>query len=64
MWAESDPLAPNIFVSRRQYLNMPDTKIGKRIETAAGLSWQAACALGFRGTLGEWERLMGATAKR
>jgi hypothetical protein len=55
MRAESDPLAVHIFVSRRQYRNMPDTKSG---------SWQAACNLGFRGSLGEWERLMGATARR
>jgi hypothetical protein len=64
MRAESDPLAVHIFVSRRQYRNMPDTKSGKRSETAARLSWQAACSLGFRGSLGEWERLMGATARR
>ena len=64
MRAESDPLAVHIFVSRRQYRNMPDTKSGKRSETAARLSWQAACNLGFRGSLGEWERLMGATAGR
>jgi hypothetical protein len=43
---------------------MPDTKSGKRHETAARLSWQTACELGFRGTLGEWERLMGAAPKR
>ena len=29
MRAESDPLAVHIFVSRRQYRNMPDTKSGK-----------------------------------
>jgi hypothetical protein len=28
------------------------------------LSWQTACELGFRGNLGEWERLMGAPTKR
>jgi len=33
-------------------------------DSAALLSWQSACDLGFRGTLGEWERLMGATSKR
>lgn len=32
MRAESDPLAVHIFVSRRQYRNMPDTKSGKRSE--------------------------------
>jgi hypothetical protein len=42
--AEPDPLAVHVFVSRRQYRNMPDTKSGKRSETAARLSWQAACA--------------------
>lgn len=64
MRSESDPLAAHIFFSRRQYRNMPDTKGGKRHATAARLSWQIACDLGFPGTLGEWERLMGATAKR
>lgn len=64
MRGESDPLAVHIFVSRRQYRNMPDTKSGKRSETAARLSWQAACELGFRGSLGEWARLMGASSKR
>lgn len=64
MRAESDPLALHIFVSRRQYRNMPDTKSGKRREVSARLSWQTACDLGFRGTLGEWERLMGAASKR
>jgi hypothetical protein len=62
--AESDPLAAHIFVSRRQYRTMPDTKSGKRSETAARMSWQAACTLGFRGTLDEWERLMGAVSRR
>jgi hypothetical protein len=64
MQAESDPLAVHIFVSRRQYRNLPDTKGGKRSETAARLSWQAGCDLGFRGSLGEWERLMGAAPGR
>lgn len=63
MRAESDPLAVHIFVSRRQYRTMPDTKSGKRSSTAARLSWQRACELGFRGNLVEWERLMGATAQ-
>jgi hypothetical protein len=64
MRAESDPLAAHIFVSRRQYRNIPDTKSGKRSETAARMSWQTACSLGFRGTLGEWERLLGAVSRR
>jgi hypothetical protein len=64
MRGESDPLAVHIFVSRRQYRNMRDTKSGKRSETAARMSWQTACELGFRGSLGEWERLMGAQSKR
>ena len=64
MRTESDPPAVHIFVSRRHYRNMPDTKSGKRSETAARLSWQTACDLGFRGSLGEWERLMGAASKR
>ena len=62
--AQHDPLASHIFVSRRQYQNMPDTKGGKRHERAAQMSWRRACELGFRGTLGEWERLMGAAIKR
>lgn len=64
MRAEHDPLAVHIFPSRRQYRTMPDTKSGKRREVSARLSWQTACEPGFRGTLGEWERLMGAVTKR
>jgi hypothetical protein len=64
MRAESDPLAVHIFIARRQYRNIPDTKSGKRSETAARMSWQTACDLGFRGALGEWERLMGAVPNR
>ena len=64
MRAEHDPLAVYIFNARRQYRHTSDTKSGKRRETAARLSWQQACDLGFRGTLAEWERLMGAATKR
>jgi len=64
MRTEHDPLASHIFVSRRNYRNVRDTKSGKRSDTAARLSWQSACDLGFRGNLGEWERLMGATPER
>ena len=64
MRSEHDPLASHIFVSRRLYQNMSDTKDGKRHRLSARLSWQQACDLGFRGTLGEWERLMDATPKR
>ncbi len=64
MRREHDPLAVHIFVSRRNYRNVHDTKSGKRSETAARLSWQSACDLGFRGDLREWERLLGATTRR
>lgn len=64
MRTEQDPLPVHIFVSRRSYRSMPDTKSGKRRDTAARLSWQTACDLGFRETVNEWERLMGATPKR
>ena len=64
MQSDKDPLAVHIFVSRRHYRHVQDTKSGKRRETEALISWKAACDLGFRGTLAEWERLMGATSKR
>jgi len=64
MRSEHDPLASHIFILRRNYRKVHDTKSGKRRDTAARLSWQSACDLGFRGTLGEWERLMDATPKR
>ena len=64
MRSEHDPLASHIFVSRRHYRNANDTKSGKRREVAARLSYNEACALGFRGSFDEWERLMGATPKR
>jgi len=62
--SEHDPLAVHIFVSRCEYRTVPDTKSGKRAEVAARLSWQQACELGYRGSLGEWERLMGARPRR
>ena len=64
MEAEHDPLASHIFVSRRHYRTVHDTKGGKRRETNARLSFNTACELGFRGSLDEWERLMGAVARR
>jgi hypothetical protein len=51
MKAEHDPLASHIFVSRRNYRNVNDTKNGKRREMRAGLSFDTACELGFRGSL-------------
>ena len=64
MRAEHDPLAAHIFISRRQYRNANDNKGGKRREMNARLSFNTACELGFRGSLDEWERLMGAVARR
>jgi hypothetical protein len=64
MRAEHDPLAAHIFVSRRRYRNTPDTKGGKRTESLARLTWQTACELGFRGSLGEWNRLIGSPPPR
>ncbi len=64
MKAEHDPLASHIFVSRRHYRTANDTKSGKRREVSARVSFNTACELGFRGSLDEWERLMGAVAKR
>ena len=64
MKAEQDPLASHIFVSRRNYRNANDTKSGKRREMKARLSFDTACELGFRGSLDEWERLMGSVARR
>jgi len=63
MKAEHDPLASHIFVSRRHYQNVNDTKSGKRRDMNARLSFDTACELGFRGSLDEWERLMGAIAR-
>jgi hypothetical protein len=64
MRAEHDPLASHIFISRRHYRNPNDTKSGKRREINARLSFSTACELGFRGSLDEWERLMGAVPRR
>jgi hypothetical protein len=64
MKAEHDPLASHIFVSRRRYRQANDTKSGKRREVNARLSFNTAVELGFRGSLNEWERLIGAVAKR
>jgi hypothetical protein len=62
--AEHDPLASHIFVSRRSYRNANDTKGGKRREINARLGFNTACELGFRGSLDEWTRLLGAVARR
>jgi hypothetical protein len=64
MKSEHDPLASHIFVSRRNYRNANYTKSGKRREMTARLSFNTACELGFRGSLDEWDRLMGAAARR
>jgi hypothetical protein len=64
MKAQHDPLASHIFLSRRHYRNVNDTKSGKRREMTARLSFNTACELGFRGSLDEWDRLMGAVARR
>jgi hypothetical protein len=64
MKTEHDPLASHIFVSRRSHRNVNDMKSGKRREMMARLSFNTACELGFRGSLDEWERLMGAVARR
>jgi hypothetical protein len=45
MKAEHDPLASHIFVSRRNYRNVNDTKSGKRREMVARLSFNTACEL-------------------
>jgi hypothetical protein len=64
MKAEHDALASHIFISRRHYRSANDTKGGKRRETMARLNFDTACDLGFRGSLDEWQRLMGAVARR
>ena len=52
MKADHDPLASHIFISRRHYRNIADTKGGKRREMNARLSFNTACELGFRGSFG------------
>lgn len=64
MKAEHDPLGSHIFVSRRHHRGLNDTKSGKRREMNARVTFNTACELGFRGSLDEWERLMGAVARR
>jgi len=61
---KNDPLALHIFVSCRHYRNVNDTKRGKRREMTARVSFDTTCALGFRGSLDEWQRLMGAVTMR
>jgi hypothetical protein len=41
-----------------------DTKSGKRCEMIAWLCSNTACELGFRGSLDEWERFMGAVVRQ
>jgi hypothetical protein len=60
-------LSPPIFVSRRHYRNVADTKSGKRREMMARLSFNTACELGFHGSFDEWgaswEQLQGGEPK-
>lgn len=63
MRAEHDPLAVHIFLSRRDYRKMDDTKSGKRHERSAWTSYREASDLGFRGSIEEWRRLLGAAAR-
>jgi hypothetical protein len=61
MKAQHDPFASLIFVSRRHYRNVIDTKSGKHREMMARLSLNTACELGFRGAStngsASWEQL-------
>ncbi len=61
--SEHDPLASHIFISRPEYRRVNDTKSGKRREVAARLSYNAACELGFRGSLDQWERQRGGNTR-
>ncbi|MBA3570545.1 MAG: hypothetical protein H0W34_00930 [Pyrinomonadaceae bacterium] len=61
--SHQDPLASHIFVSRQLYQAAEDTKGGRRHAMSARLSFEKALDLGFRGSLDEWERLLGAAAK-
>ena len=49
MRTEHDPLVSHIFITRRYYRNVNDTKGGKRREMNARLSFNTACELGFAG---------------
>ena len=65
MRSQRDPLGLHIFVSRRHYRNLEDfSKNGHHRERQIHGSFRIACDLGFAGSLGEWERLLGATPKR
>jgi hypothetical protein len=50
MRGEHDPLASHIFVSRRDYQNMSDTKSGKRRHCRLGSVGGRRVILGFAGT--------------
>ena len=64
MKSEHDPLASHIFVSRRHYRNVNDTKSGKRREMTARLSLILLASLAFVGVLTEWQRLKEAVESR
>ena len=49
--------------ARRGDGNDKGTKNGKRRDVAARLSYSRACEFGFRGSLDQWERLMGAATR-
>ena len=59
MRGEHDPLATHIFIARRNYRRTSDNKSGKPKERAARFTYHKACELGFRGSFGQWEQLLG-----
>jgi hypothetical protein len=63
MKAEHDPLAAHIFVSRRHYRNVNDTKSGKRREMMARLSFQTASELGVSREPGRMETADGSSGE-
>ena len=60
MRVEHDPLASHISSLAAATRTCPIQRAGSGARLSAHLSWQTACALGFRGDRDEWKRLMGA----
>jgi hypothetical protein len=63
MREQRDPLGLHVYLSRRHYRQMSDTKGGKRHAQFARTSYDRATDLGFGGRFEEWLRLLQAVSR-
>ena len=64
MKSEHDPLASHIFILTPSLSERQRYEEREASRDYGAIEFQSACDLGFRGSLDEWNRLMGAVARR